>query len=360
MKPRDRVLTALSREKPDRVPFQATFTPEFAARLRKHYSLPDGAPHDPHSGRWNGYELEVLTGQDALQCSAGWFTGYYHDTKPYVDEWGVRWYVEKYDTPFGEGSYTAVKEGPLYDERNIASYRAPDPNRPELYANIERLIREYGNEYYIIGRLHTTVFETAWALRRMDNLFLDFALDPEQAHAVLDIPYRYHKAVAENMARRGVDMIWLGDDIGAQKNLMMSPDDWRTYLKPRMADIIASVKSIKPDISIAYHTDGFNTPLIPEYIEIGIDVLNPVQAESMDPAEIKRLFGTRMSFFGAIDVQSTLPFGKPDDVKREVATRFATVGTGGGWLCAPTHHVQLDTPLDNFFALMDAVSHCRY
>jgi uroporphyrinogen decarboxylase len=111
---------------------------------------------------------------------------------------------------------------------------------------------------------------------------------------------------------------------------------------------------------MAYHTDGYNTPIIPELIEIGLDVLNPIQAESMDPKELKEDFGDDISFFGAIDVQSTLPLGSPDDVKKEFADRFATMGRGGGWLCAPTHHLQLDTPMENLETLLQAVRESSY
>ena len=96
MKHRERVVKALNHEVTDRPPFQATYCPEFADRLRKLYGLNHNQPHDPHSGIWNGYELEILSGQDALQCSIGWFTGYYQDDKPYTDEWGVQWRIDDY------------------------------------------------------------------------------------------------------------------------------------------------------------------------------------------------------------------------------------------------------------------------
>ncbi len=360
MKPRDRVLTALNRETPDRVPFQATFTPEFAERLRKKYKIHKDKPHDPHSGIWNGYELEKTTKQDALQCSIGWCTNYYFDVKDYTDNWGVKWRVDSYETPFGTGHYTNIKEGPLHDYKNIESYQPPDPNLPGLYTNLQRLIKEEKSEYYIIGRLHTTVYETAWALRGMDNLLCDMALEPDKANRILDIPYKYHLEVAKKMAKYGVDMIWLADDMGAQNTMIIDPKMWRQYFKPRMAYIISEIKKINPDVAVAYHTDGYNLPIIPDLIEIGLDVLNPIQAESMDPVELKDKFGAKLSFFGAIDVQSTLPLGSPDDVKNEFSDRFNTIGKGGGWLCAPTHHLQMDTPLENLEALISAVQETKY
>ena len=355
MKPRERVEVALAHEAPDRPPFQATFVPEFAARLRADLGLAPIDLHDPHNGRWNGYDLEMATGQDALQCSVGWVTNYYLDTKPYTDEWGVVWATKNYATPWGPGFFTEMKGHPLADAGALATYQPPDPDRPELYVNLERMLAEYGADYYMIGRLHCTIFETGWALRGFQQMLLDFLMEPELTQEILEIPYLYHKAVACQMAARGVDMIWLGDDVGSQRNMLISPATWRTFFKQRMATLIAEVRAIRPDITIAYHSDGSIYPIIPDLIEIGVDVLNPIQPDSMDPARLKSEYGDRLRFFGAIDVQNTLPFGTPADVRSEVAARRATIGAGGGWICAPTHHVQADTPLENFWAMVDAV-----
>ena len=264
MKPRDRVITALNRNIPDRVPFQATFSPEFAERLREYYGIKSDTPHDPHSSRWNGYELEKLMGQDALQVGIGWFTNYYLDSEDYIDEWGIHWTTDPYTTKYGTGLYTNIADGPLYDSSKISDYKAPDPHESRLYQTLERLINEEQSDYYVIGRVHTTIYETAWALRGMDNLLCDMALDPDLANSVLDIPFNYHLGVVKEIAKRGADMIWLGDDMGAQDSMIISPDMWREYFKPRMATIIAEAKKIKPDICMAYHTDGYNTPIIPD------------------------------------------------------------------------------------------------
>ena len=147
MKPRERCEMALNHQEPDRPPFQATFTPEFAERLRKELGITNPQPHDPHSGRWNTYELELATHQDALQCSIGWVTSYYLDTRPYTDEWGVEWVLTPYDTPFGKGHFTEIHRGPLYDAEALDHYTPPDPDRPELYGNLQRLLEAYQDEY---------------------------------------------------------------------------------------------------------------------------------------------------------------------------------------------------------------------
>jgi len=153
-----------------------------------------------------------------------------------------------------------------------------------------------------------------------------------------------------------VDMIWLGDDVGHQQGMLMSPRHWRRFLKPRMAHIIERLKAINPDVKVAYHTDGCVYAIIPELIEIGLDVLNPIQPAAMDPVRLKGEFGKSLSFWGSMDEQYTLPFGTAEEVRREVLDRVATLGAGGGLILAPTHHVQLDTPLENFWAMVQAVT----
>jgi uroporphyrinogen-III decarboxylase len=118
-----------------------------------------------------------------------------------------------------------------------------------------------------------------------------------------------------------------------------------------MATFISEIKALNPQLKVAYHSDGMIAPIIPELVEIGVDILNPIQPACMDPAQIKRQFGHRLCFWGSIDEQHTLPFGTPADVQREILERLNTIGKNGGLILAPTHHVQLDTPLENFWAM---------
>lgn len=352
---RDRVLVSLSHEAPDRCPFQASFTPEFADRLRRDLALRGrGADHNPHGGG-NSYELERALDQDMLLTSVGWANSYYREAGDYTDEWGVGWKSIEYSTRFGTGRYTEIAGHPLAGDDAIASYRPPDPERPELYTEAARTIAEFGGEYWIVGVAVTTVFECAWALRGLPALLMDMAAEPDRAEAVLRIPFRYHLAVARRLAALGADMIWLGDDVGMQTGMLIAPETWRRFLKPKLAAIVAEVKRVNPRAYVAYHSDGDVRPIIGELIEIGIDVLNPVQPGCMDPAEIKRTYGRAASFWGTIDEQRTLPFGTPAEVAAEVVERVRTAGAGGGLIIGPTHNVQLDTPLENFRSMIEAI-----
>ncbi len=359
MKPRERVWMALNHEQPDRCPMQVSFTPEFADRLRLELKARTGKAHNPHGGG-NTYDLERALGEDMLLTSVGWANSYYRQSGDYTDEWGIGWRSVEYATPYGQGFYTEIAHNPLADDQAIVSYKPPDPQRPELYLEAKRVIQEYQADYWIVGVTVTTIFECAWALRGYERMLSDFLLKPDLAEALLDIPYRYHLAAAKKLAQLGVDMIWLGDDVGAQQAMLVSPKTWRKFLKPRMADLIAQIKAINPQLKVAYHSDGVIYPIIPELIEIGVDVLNPIQPASMDPARLKQDFGDRLCFWGTIDEQYTLPFGSPEQVQAEILSRLQTIGRGGGLILGPTHHVQLDTPMENFWSMVHAITNTPY
>lgn len=359
MESRDRVQAALNHEKPDRCPMQVSFTPEFAARLREDMNLAGKGGHNPHGGG-NTYQLERALGEDMLLTSVGWANSYYMDDEDYTDEWGVGWGIQKYETPYGTGSYTEIVSHPLADDRALDNYQPPDPQRPELYTASRDMVQHFKDQYWIVGVTVTTIFEAAWALRGLTQMMMDMALDPDTANRILDIPYHYHLTAAKKLVEIGVDMIWTGDDVGSQDRMLISPGMWRKYLKPRMAHFFSELKAINPDLKIAYHSDGNILPIIPELIEIGLDVLNPIQPASMDPALVKEKFGDNLCFWGSIDVQHTLPFGTPDDVRSEIKNRLQTIGREGGLIISPTHHVQLDTPLENFWAMIDTIQKTTY
>ena len=365
MKHRDRVLMALSHEKPDRCPMQISFTPEFASRLKNDLGLTDADLHNPHGGG-NTYALERSIDEDMLLTSVGWANSYYatetysEDGVSYTDEWGVTWKNVAYSTKYGKGYYTEIVGHPLAETQAIDSYLPPDPNRPELYLEAERVINEYQDEYWIVGVTVTTIFETAWALRGYEKTLMDFALNPDFVERLLKIPFDYHLTAARKLVEMGVDMIWIGDDMGTQNRMLISPDTWRRFFKPLMATFISTLKGINPDLKVAYHSDGAIYPIIPDLIEIGLDILNPIQPRSMDPERLKNEYGQELCFWGSIDEQHTLPFGTPAEVRREVIQRLKTMGKDGGLIIGPTHHVQLDTPLKNFWAMVDTITKTPY
>jgi uroporphyrinogen decarboxylase len=204
-----------------------------------------------------------------------------------------------------------------------------------------------------------TIWETAWYLRRMDSLFVDMATDDPMGAFLLDKITDLACFRAKKFAEAGVDILGLGDDIGMQSTTMMSVGMYRKWLKPRLAKVIAAAKAIKPDILISYHSCGYVLPFIDDLIDIGVDILNPVQPECMDFAEVYAKYGTRLSFSGTLGTQKLMPFGTPEQIKAEVRRNLQIAGPQGGLLCCPTHMLEPEVPWENIEAYVEAVKEYR-
>jgi uroporphyrinogen decarboxylase len=162
------------------------------------------------------------------------------------------------------------------------------------------------------------------------------------------------EVAGRKFAQLGVDIIWIGDDVGMQNRMMISPALFREFFKPRYAKLFAEWKAINPRVKIAFHSDGYCYPIIADMVEIGLDILNPVQPKSMDPAKLKRDFGNHLTFWGTVDIQEVMPFGTPEDVAGEVKLRCQTVGRGGGLILSPAHNIQPEVSVENILAFYDA------
>jgi len=278
----------------------------------------------------------------------------------FADEWGVEHAIAEYNTKFGKGRYIEIVGCPLAEDSAIDSYQAPDPHRPELYTQVERLVRRFKDEYWVTGGTPLTILETAFALRGRERLLMDLGTDHDLVERLLKIPYDYHLVAAQKLIDLGVDMLRLADDVGSQNAMMISPHTWRRFPKPLMAEFILTLRRVNPQVVIAYHSDGLIYSIIPDLIEIGVDVLNPIQPLCMDPERLKREYGEHLCFWGSLDVQYTLPCGTPEDVRKEVITRLKTIGKDGGLIIGPSHMVQLDTPPESFWAMVDTTMNTPY
>jgi len=275
----------------------------------------------------------------------------YEEMEEYTCEWGIRWrWVD-----FEGGRYTEGIKRPLEDESCLSSFSCPDPTEEWRYDSARELICDHGKTHAIVGAMPCTLFEAAWYLRGYDRFLLDLVMNKDFAHALLDKLFDFEMVTGTRLAQTGVDIIWVGDDFGTQKSLIVSPETWREFFKHRYAGLIQAFRAIKPDVKIAYHSDGNIEPLLPEYIEIGVDILNAVQPKALDPARLKRRFGKNLAYWGTVDIQEVLPFGSPEDVENEVKLRIQTVGQGGGLIVGPSHNIQPDVPLDNTLAFYRAV-----
>lgn len=341
MNSKERVRAAVHHQQPDKTPFLAFLTSEMQDKLVACYGL-------------SSTELFVHLGHDVLVTSAGIWHRDWRDKEALLDSWGIRWHYVDY----GPGRYLEILEYPLANVNDLAGMNAfafPDPEAEFESINLDDVLARYGETHWIVGGPVGTMFETAWMLRGLEQFMIDLVDNEAYARALIERGMRYHLTLARRFIEKGVDMIWTGDDFGEQHKMLMSPRMWRRYFKPLYREFYAELKQMNPDIVIAHHSDGNIEPIIPDYIEIGLDVLQAVQPQSMDPVKLKRQYGDQLAFWGTMDVQHTFPYGTPEDVAAEARNRMEVVGENGGLILAPSHGIQPDVPLRNLRAYYETV-----
>ncbi len=341
MNSRERVLMALAHEQPDRPPVSATYTPEAAALLRRVYG-------------GEGEDLGYVMGNDLIKTTVGIENSYHlYDTPEYTCPFGVRWRNVTNST----GHYTEIIGGALREDENgakLAAYQIPDPQDDRWYVPVQEAVARYGREKFIIGSCQCSIFETAWYLHGMEDTLLDMAADEDYANALFDKITRFPLQAGLRLIGCGVDMVWLGDDIAEQRNMLLSPAMWRKYFKGRYGEMFAAFKRQNPKVALAYHSCGNCEAILDDLIEVGLEVLNPIQPLAMDPYYIKKRYGDKLTLFGAVDVQRLLPYGTPAQIRKTVEEYREALGQSGGYILSPAHHLQSDTSLENIQAFYQA------
>jgi uroporphyrinogen decarboxylase len=237
----------------------------------------------------------------------------------------------------------------------LDAYPLPGPERIVPDGRFEQEIRALKESDAVVFAELGQPFKTAWHLRGMENLFCDFLESPAFVDALYDRLYAFVTAQACEAAHCGVDVVEVVGDIAMQDRLMMSPDIWRKYDKHRLASLIRAVKQVRPDTRIYFHSDGDVGAIVPDLVEVGLDILNPIQPECMDACRLKAEWGDRLVLHGGVSVQHTIPLGTPDMVRDEVIRLVETCGGGGGFVLGPSNVLIREFPLENIIAMYEAV-----
>lgn len=346
MNARSRVHAALKREPVDRVPVYIWFHPETAARLAAELEIPvavlPDALGDDIRQTWIGNNAAMEGTR--LAC----------DGDTFVDDWGIAW--------IKDGPFNQIRRSPLAeaDAATAARYRFPEARIDALVSRLDALAPAMGR-YFTGVDVSPCAFEMVNRLRGMEQAALDLAAEPALAArlcgAACDFAVRLASAALDRYA---LDWLWTGDDVGGQTGMIMSPGCWREAIKPHLARVVAVGKA--RGLWVAYHSCGGIRPIIPDLIEIGVDVLNPVQGNcpGMDPFELKREFGRELAFMGGVDTQQALPRGTAEDVFRQTALLLeGMTADGGGYILAASHTVPPETPSANIFAMYRAAGISR-
>ncbi len=342
---RKRTLDSIQRRAEGFVPFEFDLCPSLLAEFTRRTGKSDYRDFFSMPFRW------VSAGPQTRDID---FTRYFPDpdSVSHIDAWGIGHkagdyaHFERMIAPMA--GFTSVGE--------FERYPYPDPDNDfDWTAVTERIGQLKEKDLVSVAGMAVTIFEMAWYLRGMDTFLIDLMTDTDLAEYHMDRITRIRTACAARYAEAGVDVLHLGDDVATQRGMMISPEMWRRFLKPRLAAVIDAARGANPSIIIDYHSDGDITEIVADLVEIGVDQLNPIQPECMDPYAIKREFGDRLSLRGAVGTQTTMPFGSPDEVEFTCRRLIAELGKGGGFVLAPTHVLEPEVPWENIETLVRVV-----
>ena len=357
MNPRERVLCAMSRQgKPDRAPFEISWG-AFTPNLMQVYREKTGSNLEPEE--YFDFDTRSLNINPTRKKTD--FQKYFPEKLPaaiVMDEWGIG------ATPGSLMHFLEYKYHPLAgcaDADAVYAYDWPDVDSDYRFEGLEERVKNYHERgYAVMGELYQTIYESAWLLRGMERFMMDFCENPEIIDAICEKLTLIRIRQAEQYAALDVDVLRLGDDVTCQNGWIFGRETYRRFFKDRTKRIIDAAKKIKPDLLVFMHSDGKVDELIPELIDVGVDILNPVQPECNDLPNLVAAFGKRISFWGGIGTQTVMPFGTSGEVREKTRETFSVLGTHGNVLLAPTHILEPDVPWDNVTAFIETAKACQY
>jgi uroporphyrinogen decarboxylase len=377
-----RVKSALNHSEPDRIPFDLGSTKMTGINIKAYEKLIsykgweklDGCPSilDPVQQLAVVHEnvlKELCVDTRGLIPSAP--SGYKAEYREadgnivFTDEWGVDW-----KKPVTGGHYFDMVSHPMAGELGISDIRSfawPDPldgTRIEGFEGRMSDVKKQEDYAFVMHGVSAGIFEMSLRLRGFEQFFMDLALEPDLACGILDRVVEIKAAYWQKaLDKVGKDVLVAieADDLGTQNSLLVSPEMYRKYIKPRHKKLFSFIKKKAPHIRVFLHCCGAIKPLIPDLMEAGVDILNPVQvsADNMDTKALKKEFGDVLTFWGGgVDTQKILPFGSPEEVREEVKRRIDDLAPGGGFVFNTIHNIQADVPPENIEAMLETLERC--
>lgn len=371
MNHKERVLMALDHEEPDRVPVdlggrQTTFMVETYEQFKSHLGIND-LPTKMMSHKWQTvYVDEQILNRFSIDCrhvrppvkAEPEFSETAEAKITFVDEWGVKRIID--------AGYASIIDYPLQTAtlQDLEAYAWPNPAEIFDYTSIrnQALQLHSEGEYAIVGNMGSpgNIFEQSWYMRGLTEFFMDLVDNKDFAHELMSKITEIRKQNAKyflSEVGEYLDVFQLADDLAMQNGPYMSPQLYREMIKPYQVELFRFVKQLTP-AKIYYHSCGSVTRLLDDLIDVGVDILNPVQisADGMETDQLKQRFGNKLSFWGAMDTTEILPNGTADNVRNEVRRIIHDLAPEGGFVLASVHNLQPDIPPENILAMFEAAS----
>lgn len=375
MTSRERVLAALNHTEPDRVPIDLggnqTGIHKFAylellrpLGMQDEMRIMDAVQQLAQPCEELLRRFHVDTRYIAAGAASDWKGGIVQERRDgrlwhdLVDEFGVRWSMPDDQPYFMDITLHPLAGAAISDIKDYPFPKGDDPGRFQGLRERALLLKKE-TPYAVVSGISGVIYETCWYMRGLENWYMDMMMNPEFCEALLDQTLQFWLdwfRVFLDEVGDVVDVIMIGDDLAGQGGPLFNPDTYRTIVKPRQKRLVQYIKG-RTQAKIWYHTCGACAGYIPDLLDNGIDILNPVQisAADMDPAVLKREYGDRLSFWGgAIDAQHILPLGSPEDVRQAVRENLQALKPGGGYVFNNVHNIQAGVPPENIVALYDA------
>jgi len=346
----ERFKATTAHEKHDGFLFYADFTPDLEGRIRTQYGLDATTDLREHFGMFNPFQVDLRPPEMLKEPD---FSIYFNDIivpqNAFINHLGV---LETPGSAFHFTHYTSpLRNAKKFEDLKKFPYPNVDGYTDDHLADEVKAAHKQGRVTSCwIGHM----YEDSWQIRGYEQFLMDMVVQPDWCEFILDKVKERNLAKACAAATAGVDYIITGDDIANQKAMMFAPEQWRKLMKPRWAEVYAATRAIKPNIEIWYHSDGCIDEVIPELVEIGVTILNPVQPECIDPVDVKKKYGNKLVLDGTIGTQTTMPFGTPDEVRQVVKERIDTLGYDGALILSPTHILEPEVPIENIEAFVEA------
>jgi len=348
MNSRTRLLTALDGKEPDHIPCALSFYPIDLGSILPSGLNPKILP-DIEFVKFPISKEELELTRIAKPFAGDTRIGTVDQARSYL-VWRYRPHVQEHRNPL------AMAES----IEDLYQFPFPDTSSAYVVQGLTEQVKKLHSKGQAVGgnlpHLGGELFEAAWRLRGLENFLIDLIERPDWAHYLLDRLTDIARRNAETLARSGIDVLSLDDDVGMPGSMMISPKIWCKFFKPRLAEIIIAARGIKSDLRVLFHSDGYFEPIIEDLIEIGVNASNPIQPDHMDALLLRKRFGTNIALWGTVGTQTAFSFNTPKQIKDEVRFRIETLGRSALILCPAYDIDEPDIPSENVQAFLSAVA----